>query len=198
MNELKVTIANNIANLRKLNGITQSDLAQKLNYSDKAVSKWERGESLPDICVLKQIADIFGVTVDYLLDEHAEKNKEKYLKQPQIQNKIIIVALWVSIVWIIATIIFVYVELNTLYTAWSVYVWAVPVSALIVLAFNNRWGTRKGSFWIASVFIWSLLASIYIQLLQYNTWMVFLVGIPIQIAIILWANIKPKKTKKQR
>ena len=77
MNELKVTIANNIANLRKLNGITQSDLAQKLNYSDKAVSKWERGESLPDICVLKQIADSFGVTVDYLLDEHAEKNKEK-------------------------------------------------------------------------------------------------------------------------
>ena len=163
-----------------------------------SVSKWERGESLPDICVLKQIADIFGVTVDYLLDEHAEKNKEKYLKQPQIQNKIIIVALWVSIVWIIATIIFVYVELNTLYTAWSVYVWAVPVSALIVLAFNSRWGTRKGSFWIASVFIWSLLASIYIQLLQYNTWMVFLVGIPIQIAIILWANIKPEKTKKQR
>lgn len=76
MNELKVTIANNIANLRKLNGITQSDLAQKLNYSDKAVSKWERGESLPDICVLKQIADIFGVTVDYLLDEHAEKTKK--------------------------------------------------------------------------------------------------------------------------
>ena len=69
MEDLKVTIAKNIQTLRKNTGLTQSGLAERLNYSDKAVSKWERGESLPDIAVLKEIADLFGVSVDYLLSD---------------------------------------------------------------------------------------------------------------------------------
>lgn len=69
MEDLKRIIADNIAELRKAVPLTQAELAEKLNYSDKAVSKWERGESIPDVIVLKQIAGIFGVSVDYLLEE---------------------------------------------------------------------------------------------------------------------------------
>lgn len=190
MDYLKSIIADNIQNLRKQNKMTQAELAQKLNYTDKAISKWERGESIPDIGVLKKLADMFGVTVDYLLDENAEKNKEQYKNSPQVQNKLIITGLWVSFVWILATIIFVYVQINLQYTAWSVYIWAIPLSALIVLIFNSKWGQRKYSFWIASVLLWSTLTSVFIQTLEYNTWLIYLVGIPIQIAIIFWANLK--------
>ena len=67
LEDIKRVIADNIALLRKGSGMTQIELAEKLNYSDKAISKWERGESVPDISVLKQIADMYGVTVDYLI-----------------------------------------------------------------------------------------------------------------------------------
>ena len=67
MDELKNIIAENLQSLRRDAGMTQAALAEKLNYTDKAVSKWERGESVPDVAVLRDIADLFGVTVDYLL-----------------------------------------------------------------------------------------------------------------------------------
>ena len=70
MEEMKKTVAANIAELRKFNHMTQAELADKLCYSDKAISKWERGESIPDVFTLKQVADLFSVTVDYLLTDH--------------------------------------------------------------------------------------------------------------------------------
>ena len=69
MSEIKPIIAKNIASLRTSAGLTQLELAEKLNYSDKAVSKWERGESTPDVAVLTHIADLFGVPLDYLVRE---------------------------------------------------------------------------------------------------------------------------------
>lgn len=73
MNELKEIISKNITNLRKAEKLTQFEFANKLNYSDKAISKWERGESVPDVITLKQIADFFNVTVDYILTEHTNE-----------------------------------------------------------------------------------------------------------------------------
>ena len=61
MEDLREIIAKNIADLRREQNLTQAELAARLNYSDKAVSKWERGESMPDITVLKEIADLFSV-----------------------------------------------------------------------------------------------------------------------------------------
>ena len=75
MSDLKQIVANNIIKLRKEKKLTQAEFANKLNYSDKAVSKWERAESTPDIIVLKQISDLFGISVDYLLNEHTESEK---------------------------------------------------------------------------------------------------------------------------
>ena len=69
MSDKRFIIGKNIAELRKSSGLTQLELAEKLNYSDKSVSKWERGESLPDIVVLKSVADLFEVTLDYLVEE---------------------------------------------------------------------------------------------------------------------------------
>ena len=67
MDDIKNIVAKNITELRLLNNMTQMELAEKINYSDKTVSKWERGESSPDIAVLVEIADLFGVTLYYLV-----------------------------------------------------------------------------------------------------------------------------------
>ena len=60
-------IGSNIAAYRKQAGLTQAGLAEKLNYSDKAVSKWERGESVPDVMTLVQLAELFRIPVGELL-----------------------------------------------------------------------------------------------------------------------------------
>ena len=70
MEQIRAIIAFNISSMRLRAGMTQQELADMLNYSDKAVSKWERGESVPDISVLARVAEIFGVTVDYLITDH--------------------------------------------------------------------------------------------------------------------------------
>ena len=118
MEDMKRIIAQNIASLRKRNGMTQLDLAEKLNYSDKAVSKWERGDSIPDIMVLKTMADLFGVTVDYLItDEHEETVTEQEelppaQEPPKPRHRFpfrvhaVITAMSVMLVWLIATFLF--------------------------------------------------------------------------------------------
>ncbi len=63
----KKTIGQFIAALRKANGMTQKELAEKLNVSDKAVSRWERDENAPDLSLIPVIAEIFGVTSDEIL-----------------------------------------------------------------------------------------------------------------------------------
>src|SRR5574344_1560092 len=69
----KEIISKNIVGLRKKAKMTQQDLAEKLYYSDKAVSKWERGESLPDAEMLANIAKLFNVDVNYLFTDHDYK-----------------------------------------------------------------------------------------------------------------------------
>ena len=194
MSEMKQIIASNIIQLRKKNKLTQAELAQKLNYSDKAISKWERGESIPDVEILKQISDMFGVTVDYLLTENAEEYKDKYvLPKENKSNQLTIALLGVCMVWLVATIIYVYAQINLNINLWTLFVWAVPISSVVLLVFNRMWGNKKFEFYVNTVFNWTLLTSIYLQFLSYNVWLVFLVGLPIQVVIFLWARLKPKK-----
>ncbi len=194
MSEMKQVIANNIIHLRKENKLTQAELAQKLNYSDKAISKWERAESVPDIEILKQIADMFGVTVDYLITENAEQYKSKFKVTKQNKaNQITIVALGITMVWLLATMIFVYGHLYFEKSLWTMFVWAIPLSAVVGNVFNMMWGNKKIGFAINTIFVWGLLASLYLQFLTYNLWLIFFIGVPVQIALYLWSKIQRKK-----
>lgn len=190
--DLNQIVANNIVELRKEAKWTQVELAERLNYTDKAVSKWERGESLPELVTLKRIAKLFGVTIDYLTSPKPREEKKDYMLPKIIQtNRIVITAISTSVIFIIATIIFVY---GYLYLSepqfWKAFVWAVPLSCLVLTFFNHNWGKRKYSFYIYSLFLWSLITSIFLQTYQYQTWMLYLVGVPIQITIILFSFLK--------
>lgn len=201
--ELREIIAKNIASLRIDAGLTQLQLAGILNYSDKAVSKWERGESVPDIFMLKRIADYFGVSVDYLLTLDHKSKESPVVKKPKIsrRTRLIISSLSTALVWLIATFLFVVINLaipDANLRGWMMFIYAIPVSAIVLLVFNSIWGIARLNYLIITVLVWSLLFSAYMSVLlltPYNIWMIFLLGIPAQIIILLWSGFSFKKMK---
>jgi transcriptional regulator with XRE-family HTH domain len=195
MEDLKVIIAKNITNLRLEKGYTQIQLATILNYSDKAVSKWERAESIPDITVLKEIADLFGVTVDYLLT--LEHKDEQIIQNETRTSRSVIILLSLMLVWLIATLMFVTLNLLKVnnFETWLSFIYAIPLSSIVWLVLNSIWKNKKFNYFIVSLLMWSIILSIHLT--AYNTfdniWLLYILGAPGQIIIILWANLIKKK-----
>lgn len=190
MATIKSIVARNLAELRKDEELTQGALAKMLNYSDKAVSKWECGDSLPDLETLMTLANFYGVTLDYLVTENPEKSKKVNGKKADVRlmwNRIILSSIIVVSVFLIATIVFVYENMRSLdFFSWRVFLWALPLSALALLVFMRRWKIENLIPLITrSVLVWSLVSCVYLQIAIYSFWYVFLVGIPIQILIVL-------------
>lgn len=195
MIEINKVIANNLIKLRKKNKLTQNELASKLNYSDNAISRWERAEVTPSIETLDQIAKYFDVPLSSLIEDNAEGVSIAQDKRT-LRNKLAIILLFMSLVWLIATITFVYGKVIFNVNLWQVFIWAVPVSCLVLYPFNAYWGRYIWKFVILSVFQWSVLACLYLQLLKYNMWLLFVIGVPIQVALCIWTFLKPKDYKK--
>jgi len=196
MKPLNDIIAENLTALRKANGFTQIELAEKLNYSDKSVSKWERGETVPSVEVLTEMARLYAVTLDYMVCEHADETiKYEHETKVSYNNKIIVTLLAILVIWLLAITVYLYVNMIYKVNLWIVYIWAVPASTIVGLVFNCIWGKARDRFVIMSILVWTLLASIYLQFLEYNLWGIFVLGVPLQIAIILWSKIKPMSKK---
>jgi transcriptional regulator with XRE-family HTH domain len=201
---LKSVIAANISDLRRRNGMTQLDLAEKLNYTDKAISKWERGESLPDVLVLKSIADLFGVTVDYLLEEehpipaadHAE-DEDAARKQQSIRTRGFVTGMSILLVWLVATVLFMIADMASvdMVDQWLVFMYAVPASMVLWLVLNSVWFDRRRNYLIISLLMWSILATVYAtvwRVADYNAWIIFMLGLPGQAIILMWSRLKQK------
>lgn len=203
MEDLRITIGKNLASLRKAKKLTQIELAEKMNYSDKAVSKWEQGATMPDIETLVELCNFYGVTLDYLVDD---KNIENPTLDPSKEktifvNRIIITCLLVSIVWMAATIIFVYpiIFAGAKTSYWQIFVWAVPATCLVTLFANFIYFKRHKvtTFVSMTIFVWSLLTSLFLHFstnssIGYNLWMLYLIGIPTQAILILWFMMRKK------
>ena len=197
IDDIKKTIAVNIQQLRSQAGLTQAELAERLNYSDKAVSKWERGESVPDVQILKQIADMFEVTVDYLLsDTHDDKTDlPKVSKRIIKRNRLVITLLATAVVWLLATIAFVVSGLiiDSFRKVWLAYILAMPVSLVVLLVFNSIWGKRVFLFPIVSVLLWTTILALCLCINFSKIWFLFVIGIPAQVMILISAGFKFKK-----
>ena len=194
MEDLRKIIGNNLAELRKRRGLTQFELAEKFNYTDRAVSKWENGDTLPDVEILHNLCDFYGVTLDYLTHEENNYYKKRN-NELQLWNKIVISALILMIVWGLATIIFVVSLLRKHTPLWQSFVVAVPVSAVVVLYLNRIYFKNKMTRVVTwTVFVWGLLASAYLIILDPEFWPLFLLGVPAQASIILYFLVmRPKK-----
>ncbi len=192
MENVKETIAKNLVELRKSHRMTQQDLAEKINYSDKAVSRWEHAETLPDIETLCKICEIYGVKFEYLLQKEQPK-KNPYVVQKDVGNKIAITLIAIVSVWLIAIVGYVYASISLGNNSWWLFIWAIPASSLVCQACNRLWGKKFFSYILSSITVWSVILSVYIAIIDMNAWMIFLVGIPIQLIIVLSASIRSGK-----
>lgn len=199
MEQLKMIIAGNIGSLRREIGMTQLELAEKLNYSDKAISKWERGESVPDIVTLKAVADLFGVSVDYLLraDHPLDAEVKREYTKRQRRNHVLITIMSCVLVWLVAAFVHtgIDVALPNEGKLWLVYMYAVPTTLVVLLILNSIWGNRRRNFAIISALIWTTLLCTYFTILifgSYNMWLLFITGIPAQLIVGLWSGLRYK------
>ncbi len=195
MNNVKEMLPKNLVKLRSESKMTQSEVAEKLNYTDKSVSKWERGEAIPPIDVLKDLADLYGVSLDYLVGNTENGSYDRrYTSKANNTNKVVIMLLAVSLVWIVATVLYAYGIIFAQSSFWTLFVGAVPLTTVVLIVFNGIWGKRKFTFILISVLIWSLITTIYLVFLttpsRYNLWAIFIIGIPLQVATILWSQLK--------
>ena len=235
MDDWKQIVAGNLSACRRQHGLTQLQLAELLHYSDKAVSKWERGESMPDLAVMKQLADFYGMSIDDFLltpEQRAEESSASSAgtdapvpepdsepdaepdtgsetdpaQEPQMQtdprqkkrNRLIIAGMAAMLVWLIATLIFVVLDavLPEMEYAPFLFIYAAPITAVVVLVFNSIWFNRRWNFAIISFLVWSLLGALFLTfyLSGIVIWKLFVIGIPAQLIILLWSRLKPSRT----
>lgn len=184
--KLREYFARNLAHYRKALGLTQIELAERLNYSDKSVSKWERGDGLPDLAVTSQIAEIFGLTVNDMI---AEKPKRRLMTT---RNKIIITLLSMGVAWLVATILFFICEIifPSIKVWWLFYIYAIPISAIVGIVFSCIWWKKIHLFASVSTLIWSLALCVMLTVSVPKIYLIFIVAAVLQILALLWFLIK--------
>ena len=188
MEDLKFITAANIISLRTKAGMTQAQLAELLNYSDKSVSKWERAEAVPDAYVLKHMSEIFGVSVDYLLSSHndwepiSQKQKRRYRSE-------IIVLISMAGIWTLAFFIFI-IGWILGHMLWLVFIYAVPISLITLLVFNSVWENGKRNYYIVSTLVARIFVMVYLTLLRWNPWQLLLLIIPAELIVFLAFRVK--------
>ena len=205
--EINRKIAKNLTFYRKAAGFTQAELAEKINYSDKSISKWESGNGVPDIYTLMQLAELFGVTVDVLVGDGKAPVK---MEKKRTGLHLLIMLLSSGIVWLVATCIFVGLQLLTPKAGlWLAFLYAVPINAILLLVYASIWKYRTLNFISVSTIIWTVLTCAFLtvrivcelQGVGENLgplWTIFLLGIPLQALEILWVFFRSLFKKSKR
>lgn len=192
---IKKAIAKNIVWYRKLNKLTQAELAAKINYSDKSISKWERAEGLPDICVLASMAELFGISVDELLRDESEPRSPSSFPNTQ---RVLIPMMSMGLVWLVAAILFfgATVFLPELERAWLIIIWAVPLSCIVSMVFAELWWPIIPRILSASALIWSLSVCCFLTFPMQRMATIFIIAGILQILTLLWyTNIAGKRKR---
>ena len=209
---LRKVIAENLVYYRREKGLTQAALAETLNYSDKSVSKWERGEGVPDITVLCRLAEYYGITVNDLLltpearqqaaeaaqaaessdGEEAETTDEVPAKAPgkkrSLRTRILVPVLSIGLVWLVAMVTFFFMEVLCPGFAygWLIFLYAIPVSFIVATVFACIWWKQIARFICVSGIVWSVSLSVALSIVVPNIWLIYAVAGVLQILTVLW------------
>ena len=186
-------IAENIASLRKNAKLTQAELAEKLNYSDKAISKWERGDSIPDVLVLYELAELFSVTVDYFLHSHAEEEKKPKIDAAKKRLHLVISLTSCFSTYFIATAAF-FLLLNfnvDIPGLWRIFIVPLPIISILCIVFSSIWVRGKLPLCLSvSALIWSVMLLAFVMLIGItNAWFLFVIAVPLQIIVLFWMSL---------
>lgn len=196
--KLRRNLANNLIHYRRESNLTQLQLAEKLNYSDKAISKWERAESVPDIYILHTLAELYSCSVDDLLSDRIKVKRSFY------KNRFIISLMAVALVWLVAITIYMVWKMigesmnltNVPY--WITWLYAVMCSFIVAVIFSKIWGKRWHRFIFISGIIWSTGLVLFIHFVLATLpvpWLVWCICAAVQVLTFLWYSlIRKKKT----
>lgn len=200
LNELKLVTASNIIKLRTEKGMTQAELGAHLNYSDKSISKWERGDAIPDAYVLTQLAELFGVSVDFILSSHDkwEKPKENEVEEVRYSVEHIIA---IAVIGVFTAFLIAFVTLWLMgIVEWRLSLFALSAAILTYLILICVFKRRRHLQYVIALFVASLFVIVYFYLPTANPWQLFLILIPAEVLVFLACNVKkrkhPKKTEK--
>lgn len=203
MEELRLVLASKLIKLRQEAGMTQAELGEKLSYSDKTISKWERAESMPDVYVLTRIAEIYGTTVDGLIREQdpwmdpVEKEREAERAAAPKFSSTVVTLVAIAGLWTMALLLFVILWIAADILLWQIFAVAVPVSLITLLVLNTLWNKGRHNMIIVMVLVACVFALIYLFLLTVHPWQLFLVLIPAEIVVALSFHIRLPGGKKR-
>lgn len=197
MDELKFrkNVAANIARCRKAAGMTQGALAEKLNYSDKSVSKWERAEGMPDAYVLYRMAELFGVSVDELINGNAAARGAK----KKDNKKVIITVLAVCIVWLVAAVIYFAFGLLpfSIDKSWLCFVFAVLVSFIVLTVFTCLWFNMAARAVSVSGIVWGAFSCLIATFNPRKMLPLIIVASILQLMTVLWFYMRHRSAEKE-
>lgn len=194
---MKATFAANLIKLRNAASMTQLELAERLNFSDKAVSKWERAESMPDVYTIKQLADLFQVSVDDLLTPSEQWEKPVVMgnldKKHRVTGGLITLVVLVSIL-AVAFLVFVILWLAGMPDA-RVFVYMLPAVFVTWLVLNSTMLEGKHNRYITMGLVFSVIAVVYVALISINPWQLFLFAIPAEA--VTWLSFYINRQRKK-
>lgn len=202
MDELKETISKNLVALRTAARLTQLQLAEKLNYSDKAVSKWERGEAIPDIRVLKKLSEIYNISVDDIITDSADSKVKP--KMHTGKKRLLITLLSAGLVWFISTVIFMVVFFipESAPYAYLVYVCAPFICAIVLTVFSAIWGNWITNTFACSLLVWTAAAIFHVFVRAFvpnfdKIYFIYIVAGVFEVLILLWFPFRKLYKRKQ-
>lgn len=190
--EFKQRVAKRLVYYRKKEGITQGQLAQILNYSDKSVSKWERGDGLPDVYVLHKIAEHYGVTMNDLTggEDPVQRDRVK-------ERRRFIPVLSIGIAWLVASVCFFMLKVlvPTLPKTWLTFIYAIPVSFIIATVFSTMWYDLLARCVSVSGIIWGVFVSVILTFPVAKVLYLIIICAVFQVMVILWFIMRYRTQK---
>lgn len=184
MENVKAIVSQNLLRLRKENNLTQAELARRINYSDKAISRWEAGEVVPDLETIYALSEVFDVPVSQITESHSEESAGESEKTG-LGQKILSQIFLCCEIWFIFTALYVYVKLTKQTNIWQLFVWCVPACLLVLWFFNRKEPMNILLFIYSTAFVWTFITCIYLHLLVSNPWYIFFIGLPAQGLLII-------------
>lgn len=190
----KEILARNISFFRKKLGISQTELAKRLQYSNKNISKWELGETTPDIFTLKKLAEIFGVSVDTLLTPITPETKTAIKLQNSVPLR------WKVYMLLLANAIFFLMVCTAFFVLKSsgveayfnisyIFVYMLPVMDLSVFIFLCCVNKKVDPITL-SLFGWLLTVCFYISFINAkNIAYIFLITAAYQVLVPFFAGL---------
>lgn len=185
MKNIKEIVSRNLTKLRLSAKMTQLELAEKLQYSDKSISKWERGESLPDFEVMVKLSKIFDVSLNTFIEENEKKVTPFKLKK---NSRTIISLLSAGLVFLVASIIFVVLFMipATKTICWLPFIYSIPISSIILLILASIWKSNFLQSLFSSTILWGIILSLIATINYSELWSLCIIGFVVQFLIIFW------------